>query len=146
MSTISSRTTLPPAKVRIRASPSRRASTRRPGTRRRCTAPTSRTADHTCSGRESITISLRMEAMSGLDRDELFRVLPDVARHPPQRAGGGAPVLLVEPPHDLGIQEAQRLDQPHEAVVVQLAVAAEPLGIPGVREDAGDLASQPVHE
>src|SRR5215470_6433041 len=62
-STISSRTIMPLPKVTTRASASRRVSTTNPGTRRVCSAPTSRTAAQTFSALVSSGISLRMLAM-----------------------------------------------------------------------------------
>src|SRR3989454_1674941 len=62
-STISSRATRPLPKVTTLAPSSRRVSTTNPGTRRSCTAPTSRTAAQTLSGRLSMRISLRIDAI-----------------------------------------------------------------------------------
>src|SRR5262245_796604 len=63
-STIRSRATTPLPKVTILASSSSRVSTTKPGTRRVCRAPTSRTTSQTFSGRASTRISLRMDAIA----------------------------------------------------------------------------------
>src|SRR5436309_2368018 len=60
---MSSRTTRPLAKLTTRASPSSRAWVSTPGTNRRCTAPTSRTASHTSRAGASMRISLWRVAM-----------------------------------------------------------------------------------
>src|SRR5262245_9595365 len=65
-STISSRATVPLPKVTIRAPSSSRVSTTKPGTSLVWSAPTSRSAAQTSSGRASIEISLRMEAIVSL--------------------------------------------------------------------------------
>src|SRR3989449_179332 len=62
-STISSRATRPLPKVTTLAPSSRRVSTTNPGTRRSCTAPTSRTAAPTLSGGLSVRVSLRVDAI-----------------------------------------------------------------------------------
>jgi hypothetical protein len=90
-STISSRATMPLPKVTTRAPSSRRVSTTKPGTRRVCNAPTSRTAAHTFSGLDWSKISLRIEAigMSPVYRSApgASAVLPAGGAGWPHRAG-----------------------------------------------------------
>src|SRR5690349_16386750 len=63
---MSSRATRPLAKVTTRASPSRRVSVTKPGARRRCTAPTSRSTAPTSSARAMSRVYLRIVAMACL--------------------------------------------------------------------------------
>src|SRR5262245_11684730 len=108
-STMSSRTIMPLPKVTIRASRSRRVSTTNPGTRRVCSAPTSRTAAQTFSALVSSGISLRMLAMmtSSFRRSsyaahaepilENLAITPSQAAEPSGRDSGGA----VERAHEV---------------------------------------------
>src|SRR3989449_7107089 len=108
-STISSRTTMPLPNVTTRAPSSRRVSTTNPGTRRWCSAPTSRTAAQTFSALLSSRISLRMLAMltslfqrsSYVSRAE--PVLENLAIAPgsPAEASGREPGGAVEGAHEV---------------------------------------------
>src|SRR5262245_29307962 len=63
MAMIGSRITMPFANVTIRASPSRTVSTTKPGTSRVCSAPTSRTADHTARTGATVSMCLVIDAI-----------------------------------------------------------------------------------
>src|SRR5215813_864839 len=108
-STISSRTIMPLPKVTTRASASRHVSTTNPGTRRVCSAPTSRTAAQTFSALVSSGISLRMLAMAtSLPRRSSYAargepILENLAIAPGQPAepSGRDPGGAVEGAHEV---------------------------------------------
>src|SRR5262245_36749783 len=107
-STISSRTTMPLPNVTTRAPSSRRVSTTNPGTRRWCSAPTSRTAAQTFSALLSSRISLRMLAMmtslrrsSYAARAQPFLENLAIAPGNPAETSGREPGGAVEGAHEV---------------------------------------------